>query len=160
MVPTPIFGISYAAQFWMEIVQTNFVSFSKHPTAKEAFNMCSSLWHVVDWITKDTNINKSGKSISDIRQILESQCHSLSLMHDITTLSKHASLTRQRGNISSINVEILGATFHFGPGGPISEHPANYKLVFDDGSTSYLQEEIVKCMQFWENFFKQQTTFS
>lgn len=159
MVQTPIFGISYAAQFFMEIVQTNFVSFSNHPTAKEAFNMCSSLWHLIDWITQDTTINKSGKSITEIRQILEPKCPSLSLMHDITTLSKHASLSRPRGNIVSTDAEFLGAIFHFGPSGPISEHPAKYKLTFDDGSTCYLHDEILKCMQFWEGFLKQQPTF-
>ena len=159
MASISVLGIQYAAQFWMEVVQPNYVSYSKHPTAKEAFNMCSSLWHLVDWITQDTNINTSAKSLSDIRQIVEPQCPSLSLMHDITTLSKHAVISRPRGNIVCTEAELLGATFHFGPGGPISEHPANYKLTFDDGSTSYLHEEIIKCMQFWESFFNNRTTF-
>ena len=159
MASISILGIQRAAQFWMEVVQPNYVSYSQHPTAKEAFNICSSLWHLIEWVKADTTINISTKSLTAIRQILEPQCPSLKIIGDITNLSKHVILTKpQMTDLTSGDAELLGATFHFGPSGLISEHPANYKLIFADGSIHYLHEEVIKCMKFWESFFKQQTT--
>lgn len=154
--PPPVLGIQFAAQFWMEVVQPNGIQFRSNPTptAREAFNLCSSLWHMIDWVTVDPRTNPDGKHISEVRKELEATCPALSVLHDITTLSKHASLSKPRGPVASSEAVLVGATFYFGPGGPVSEHPAEYVVTLENGKQFKLSDLLAEAFAFWEDYFR------
>ena len=48
---------------------------------------------------------------------------------------------------------MLGATFYFGPGGPVSEHPAEYIVILDGGEQRPLNELFEEALRFWEGYF-------
>jgi hypothetical protein len=75
-------------------------------------------------------------------------------MHDITTLYKHARMTRPQGNVMATDVEMLGATFYFGPGGPVSEHPAEYVVTLEGGEQRPLNELFDEALKFWDSYFR------
>lgn len=152
----PVLGIESAPQFWMEIVQPNFLRFHSDPTAREAFNLCSSLWHLIDWIEKDERTNPTRSSIYDLRKQFEGQCPALSILHDITTVSKHGELSKPRGPVASTKASIQGVNFYFSALGPVSEHQATYTVHLESGEEILLNELITSAYQFWEAFFKSQ----
>lgn len=152
-IPT-VLGIESAAQFWMEIVQPNFLRFQSDPTAREAFNLCSSLWHIIDWIEKDWRTNTEKLSLHELRTQFESSCPALSALHDITTVSKHGSLSKSRGNVIFSTAEIQGVNFYFSKLGPVSEHPAAYTVHFENGETLSLHDLIATAYTFWDSYFK------
>lgn len=150
----PVLGIESAAQFWMEIVQPNFLRFHNDPTAREAFNLCSSLWHLIDWVVKDDRTNPTSSSIYDLRKQFESQCPALSILHDVTTVSKHGELSKPRGTVKSTTASIQGVNFYFGAIGPVSEHPATYTVQLESGEEISLIVLVTAAYQFWEAFFQ------
>lgn len=151
----PVLGIESAAQFWMEIVQPNFLRFHSDPTAREAFNLCSSLWHLIDWVEKDWRTNPNSLSLYELRTQFESICPALSAIHDITTVSKHGSISKVRGGVSSSTAEIQGVNFYFSEFGPVSEHPATYTVHLENGENLSLHALIAVAYQFWDSFFRQ-----
>lgn len=150
----PVLGIESAAQFWMEIVQPNFLRFHSDPTAREAFNLCSSLWHLIDWVEKDGRTNPSNLTLHELRIQFEHSCPALSAIHDITTVSKHAAISKTRGSVRSSTAEVRGVNFYFSKLGPVSEHPAAYTVHLENGEKLSLHELIAAAYNFWDVFFK------
>ena len=151
---TPILGIESAAQYWMEIVQPNFLRFNSEPTAREAFNLCSSLWHLIDWVEKDFRTNPNRLSLGDLRNQFEIKCSALSALHDIATNSKHGGVSRPRSSIVSTKAIIDSVNFYFGSSGSISEHSANYIIELSNGDQVMLHKLVEGAYLFWSNYFK------
>ena len=128
-----VLRIESPAQYWQEVVLPNALHYRQHPTAREAFNLAASLWHLIGWIFEDPRLNPQRQQKSDLQATLRQQCPALGVMHDITTLYKHARMTKPQGKVAATDVEMLGATFYFGPGGPVSEHPAEYVVTLEGG---------------------------
>jgi hypothetical protein len=149
-----ILGIESPAQYWQEVVLPNALHYRQHPTAREAFNLAASLWHLIDWIFEDPRLNPQRQQKSDLQATLRQQCPALGVMHDITTLYKHARMTRPQGNVMATDVEMLGATFYFGPGGPVSEHPAEYVVTLEGGEQRPLNELFDEALKFWDSYFR------
>ena len=148
-----VLGIGSAAQYWMEIVLPNAVRFRTHPAALEAFNICSSIWHQIDWIANDPSTNPTSETLTALRVKFEAECPSLSVFHDITTLSKHKVISRPRAGLVETKVEFLGATFHFGGEEPLSEHPSKYTVVLESGDEIDLGELVEAALRYWRAFF-------
>lgn len=155
---TPVFGIFSAYQFWDEVVRPTWIVFNQHPAPKEAFNVTLGLWHLLDWVTADPTVNPSVRSLYDVRKAITPLCPALDVLHDIITLGKHQVLSRPRGMVASTDVNLLGATLHFGPGGPVSEHPAEYKITLVDGHEFEFKALLAEAMTFWDQFFRQGQT--
>lgn len=149
-----VLGIESPAQYWQEVVLPNALHYRQHPTAREAFNLAASLWHLIDWIFEDPRLNPQRQQKSDLQATLRQQCPALGVMHDITTLYKHARMTRPQGNVMATDVEMLGATFYFGPGGPVSEHPAEYVVTLEGGEQRLLNKLFDEALKFWDSYFR------
>ena len=149
-----VLGIESPAQYWQEVVLPNALHYRQHPTAREAFNLAASLWHLIDWIFEDRRLNPQYQQKSDLQATLRQQCPALGGMHDITTLYKHARMTKPRGKVAATDVEMLGATFYFGPGGPVSEHPAEYIVTLEGGEQRPLSELFEEALRFWDGYFR------
>lgn len=106
---TSVLGIESPAQYWQEVVLPNALHYRQHPTAREAFNLAASLWHLIDWIFEDPRLNPQCQQKSDLQATLRQQCPALGVMHDITTLYKHARMTKPQGKVAATDVEMLGA---------------------------------------------------
>ena len=89
-----VLGIESPAQYWQEVVVPNALHYRQHPTAREAFNLAASLWHLIDWVFEDPRLNPQCQQKSDLQATLRQQCPALGVMHDITTLYKHARITK------------------------------------------------------------------
>jgi hypothetical protein len=150
----PVLGIESAAQFWMEIAQPNFLRFHNDPTAREAFNLCSSLWHLIDWVQIDHRTNPQNLSLRELRKQFETECTALSALHDITTVSKHGTIEKPRGIVSSSKANIQGVNFYFSSLGPVSEHPASYTIQLANGQEVLLHELLASAYSFWDKFFR------
>ena len=61
-----VLGIESPAQYWQEVVRPNALHYRQHPTAREAFNLAASLWHLVDWIFEDPRLNPQCQQKSDL----------------------------------------------------------------------------------------------
>ena len=105
----------------------NALHYRQHPTAREAFNLAASLWHLIDWIFEDPRLNPQRQQKSALQATLHQQCPALGVMHDITTLYKHARITKPQGKVAATDVEMLGATFYFGPGGPVRARRSGFR---------------------------------
>ena len=151
---TEVLGIISAGHFWQEVVRPNALHYRQHPTAREAFNLAASLWHLIDWIFEDPRLNPQCQQKSDLQATLRQQCPALGVMHDITTLYKHARITKPQGKVAATDVEMLGATFYFGPGGPVSEHPAEYIVTLEGGEQRPLNELFEEALRFWDGYFR------
>lgn len=154
MAADGVLGVSYPAQYWQEVVLPNALHYRQHPTAREAFNLAASLWHLIDWIFEDPRLNPQRQQKSDLQATLRQQCPALGVMHDITTLYKHARITKPQGKVAATDVEMLGATFYFGPGGPVSEHPAEYVVTLEGGEQRPLNELFEEALRFWDGYFR------
>lgn len=151
-----VFGIETPYQFWDEVAAPSYVAFANHPAAKEAFATCLCLWHIIDWIEHDADLNPSKLNIGEIRNRVELACPALSVLHDLITLGKHAGITDRRGHVTGTTQEILGATFSCGPLGWRSDHPADYKIQLADGSEHALDHLFRSATAFWHDFFSTQ----
>ncbi|MEK7681912.1 MAG: hypothetical protein AAB369_03700, partial [Chloroflexota bacterium] len=56
--------------------------------------------------------------------------------------------------VAATDVEMLGATFYFGPGGPVSEHPAEYTVSLEGGEQRPLNELFEEALRFWDGYFR------
>lgn len=149
-----VLGIESPGQYWQEVVLPNVLHYRQHPTAREAFNLAASLWHLIDWVFEDPRLNLQHQQKSDLQVAFRQQCAALGVMHDITTLYKHARMTKPQGKVASTDVEMLGATFYFGPGGPVSEHPAEYVVTLEGGEQRPLNELFDEALRFWDSYFR------
>ena len=152
-----VLGIESPAQYWQEVVRPNALHYRQHPTAREAFNLAASLWHLIDWAFEDQRLksrNLDKKDLQALQATFRQQCPALGVMHDITTLYKHARVSAPLGKVATMNVEMLGATFYFGPGGPVSEHPAEYIVTLEGGEQRPLNELFEEALRFWDGYFR------
>ena len=152
-----VLGIESPAQYWQEVVLPNALNYRQHPTAREAFNLASSLWHLIDWAFEDQRLKSprlDKKDLQALQATFRQQCPALGVMHDITTLYKHARVSAPLGKVATMNVEMLGATFYFGPGGPVSEHPAEYIVTLEGGEQRPLNELFDEALRFWDGYFR------
>jgi hypothetical protein len=149
-----VLGIESPAQYWQEVVLPNALHYRQHPTAREAFNLAASLWHLIDWIFEDPRLNPQRQQKSDLQATLRQQCPALGVMHDITTLYKHARMTKPQGKVAATDMEMLGATFYFGPGGPVSEHPAENVVTLEVGEQRLLSKLFDEALKFWDSYFR------
>jgi hypothetical protein len=72
-----VLGVSSPAQYWQEVVLPNALHYRQHPTAREAFNLAASLWHLIDWIFEDRRLNPQYQQKSDLQATLRQQCPAL-----------------------------------------------------------------------------------
>lgn len=154
MASEGVLGVSNPAQYWQEVVLPNALHYRQHPTAREAFNLAASLWHLIDWVFEAPSLNSPHQEKKNLQATLRQQCPALGVMHDITTLYKHARMTKPQGNVTATDVEMLGATLYFGPGGPVSEHPAEYIVALEGGEQRPLNELFEEALRFWEGYFR------
>lgn len=149
-----VLGIESPAQYWQEVVFPNALHYRQHPTAREAFNLAASLWHLIDWVFEDPRLNSPHQERKALQATFRQRCPALGVMHDVTTLYKHARMTKPQGNVAATGVEMLGATFYFGPGGPVSEHPAGYVVTLEGGEQHPLNELFNDALRFWDSYFR------
>ena len=154
MIFEGVLGISSPGQYWQEVVLPNVLNYRQHPTAREAFNLAASLWHLIDWVFEDPRLNPQRQQKKDLQASFRQQCQALGVMHDITTLYKHARMTAPQGKVAATEVDMLGATFYFGPGGPISEHPAEYTITLEGGGQRPLNALFDEALKFWDGYFR------
>jgi len=62
-------------------------------------------------------------------------------------------MTMPQGEVAPTDVKRLGATFYFGPGGPVSEHPAEYVVTLEEGEQRLLDELFDEALKFWDSCF-------
>jgi hypothetical protein len=147
-------GVLNSYNYWDELAFPNWIAFTKNPSARNAFNLAYTLWHVLDWISLDRRHGFSGASMQDIRDFFEGDFPMLGVIHDVATLGKHARVTRPRGGVVGITASITGAVVYFGPSGPRSEHPSEFTVKFNDGSTSSLFEVFQGAVEYWDKYFR------
>lgn len=149
-----VLGVLNASNYWDELAFPNWISFTENMSARNAFNLAYSLWHILDWISLDKRHGFSGTSLGDIRGVFEKEFPLLGVVHDVATLGKHATVSRPRGGVIGITASITGAVLYFGPGGPRSEHPSDFTVTFSDGSTMPLLEIFKGAVEYWDRYFK------
>lgn len=147
-----ILGIEGYVQFWQEIVLPNWMNYQKHPTAREAFNLAGSLWHLTDWITEYRYPNHSRADVSGEQDAFELMCPQLGAMHDIVTAYKHAKVSTPRGKVTNTHSDLQGATFYFGPNILVSEHLADFRVVLEDGCEYDLNQLFEAVVAFWDQY--------
>lgn len=149
-----ILGIEGYEQFWQEIVLPNWINYQKHPTAREAFNLAGSLWHLIDWIAEYNYPKHSRSQVGREQDSFVAMCPPLGAMHDIVTAYKHAKVSNPRGKVISTHTELQGATFYFGPNIIASEHPAEFNIVLEDGCEYDLNQLFQAVLAFWDQYIK------
>jgi hypothetical protein len=150
----PKLGIVNSYNYWDEIVKLNWVSYTQSSTARQAFNLASSLWHVIEWIRQDERHPSYGPQLKDVQDHFLSGCPDLAVMHDVATSGKHYTVSKPKSAMDTIGGEMDGAVLVFGPGGPMSEHTAEFIVTMDDGSERPLREIFGRCMEYWDAYFK------
>lgn len=172
---TNILGIGSPAHYWQEIIQPNRINFLKTPTAREAYNYCSSLWHVIDWLKEDLKYNPNNLAMENFRSTFLNQCPSLGVMHDIVTLAKHQKMSRSKGGLKSCTPNYEEAIFYAKTKTPVpkgmppnlpqlilsgeieelvSEHPSSYTIILENGVETTLHEQANISYEFWAKYFK------
>ncbi|MFC7513577.1 hypothetical protein ACFQUU_01020 [Herbaspirillum sp. GCM10030257] len=148
------FGIVNAYNYWIEVIQPNWVNFENTPTPRTAFNLATSLWSVMDWIRHDPVHGMQQLKIEEIRQHFQGKCPALGIVHDLGTHGKHYTVRAPRGAASVDAGELTGAVFCFStPYGPISEQTADFAVVLDEGEQVSLHEIFRQAMNFWHSYF-------
>ena len=147
-------GVLNAYNYWDELAYPNWISFTQNPSARNAFNLAYTLWHLLDWINLDKRHGFSGKPIQDVRDFFEGDFPMLGVIHDVATLGKHAKMTRPRGGVAGITASFTGVVMYLGPGGPRSEHPSEFTVTFNDGSSISLFEVFKVAVDYWDKYFK------
>lgn len=147
-----VLGIGGAVHYWLEVVQLNWVDFSQRPTPRTAFNLATSLWHLIEWVAADPTTNCGSNDARKLQDHLVAQCPALGVMHDIATGFKHWRVSTPRGGVEDSHLELLGATLVFGAGGPMSENAAQFTVNLSDGQDVPLQPLFVAALQFWQQY--------
>lgn len=91
---TPQLGIVNSYNYWLEVIQPNWLNFSQRPSARKAFNLAASLWHVIEWIVQDKRHEHFGCSLKAVREYFIENCPDLAAMHDIATKGKHYTVSK------------------------------------------------------------------
>lgn len=150
----PTLGIVNAHNYWLEVLMPNWCVFAAHPSAKNAFNLAASLWHVLEWIEKDAVHGFGGKTKSDIRHHFMSQCPNLGIMHDIVTMSKHITVGTPKGGFSSVAGEPYQLMLHKGREGMFPESASDFVIHMQDGSEARLLDAFKVVVDYWTEYFK------
>ena len=150
------FGIVNAYNYWIEIIQPNWINYENAPTPRTALNLASSLWSVIDWIKHDPVHGMQDLEPEKIRKHFQEKCMALGIAHDLGTHGKHYTISRPRGAATVANNEPTGTIFCFNtPFGPVSEHTADFSVVLEGGTQLPLNQNIREVMDFWHSYFSQ-----
>lgn len=150
----PTLGIVNAYNYWLEVLMPNWCVFTSHTSAKNAFNLAASLWHVLEWIEKDERHGFIGKSKTDIRNHFISACPNLGIMHDIVTMSKHITVSSPKGGFSSVTGEPHQLILHSGPAGMFPESGSDFVIQMKDGAEIRLLDAFKVVVDYWTEYFK------
>lgn len=134
-------------------MQPNWLAYQAHPTAREAFNLAGSLWHLTEWITETYHPNASSGLVRDKQDDFRQMCPALGVMRDIVTAYKHARVKHRVSKATDTEFELQGATLYFGQNLIASEHLANFTVIFEDGSAYTLNQLFVEVITFWNGYF-------
>ncbi|GAI99480.1 unnamed protein product, partial [marine sediment metagenome] len=105
---------------------------------------------LVDWVFGEYEEGKGYFSnLSEFKKNMKEKCKSLAFMQDITNGTKHRSITRYTPTIKDTQRH-KGA---FSSGFSKAFDVSCLKLIFDDGTAVYFDEEIDKVRTFWEDYF-------
>jgi len=150
------FGIANAYNYWIEIIQPNWIIYGNTPTPRSAFNLAISLWSVIDWIRNDPTRGIQQLHKKEFENEFQRQCPALSIVHDLCTHGKHYTVSSPRGDATVTTNELTGAIFCFTtPFGPVSEQTANFDIVLASGERRPLDQIFREAMDFWYTYFSQ-----
>lgn len=148
------FGIINAYNYWIEVIQPNWITFENAPTPRTAFNLANSLWSIIEWIKHDSNHNLQNLTNEEIRKFFTTKCPELSIAHDLCSHGKHYTVSKPRTDNSLKSDLLTGAIFCFNtPFGPISEHTVDFWIVNEDGEEIQLHKVFAEIMNFWNLYF-------
>lgn len=150
------FGIVNAYNYWIEVIQPNWINFENSPTPRTAFNLANSLWSVMDWIKHDPVHGMQHLTKEEIRKQFQEKCPALGIVHDLGTHGKHYTVSAPRGAATVATNELTGAIFCFNtPFGPVSEQTADFTVVLDGGVQVSLNQIFREAMDYWHGYFSQ-----
>ncbi len=150
----PQFGIVNAYNYWIEVIQPNWIDYENASTPRKAFNLASSLWSVIEWIQHDIAHGLQHLSPEQIRSHFQEKCQALKIVHDLGTHGKHYTVSRPRSEASVSGSEMTGAIFCFStPYGPVSEQTADFFVSGKSGEEVPLSAIFRETMNFWHCYF-------
>ena len=150
------FGIVNAYNYWIEVIQPNWINFENAPTPRTAFNLASSLWNVIEWIKHDPAHGMQDLKLKEIQSYFQGKCAALGVVHDLGTHGKHYTVSRPRGNATTTDNELTGMIICFNtPFGPVSEQTAVFSVVLEGGTEFPLNQLFREVMDFWHSYFSQ-----
>jgi hypothetical protein len=150
------FGIVNAYNYWIEVIQPNWINFENAPTPRTAFNLAGSLWNVIEWIKHDPVHGMQDINLKEIQSLFQERCAALGIVHDLGTHGKHYTVSKPRGNATVVDNELTGAIICFNtPFGPVSEQTAVFSVVLEGGAEISLNQLFREIMNFWHGYFSQ-----
>lgn len=151
-----VLGIQNAFHYWQEIVQPNAIEYGRTRSARSAFNLATSLWHLQEWVVVQMNPDVSKKELesekSKLMQALLQQCPELGVLHDIATASKHGMVSRPKGDVAASSAEITAVHFCFAESQPVTEHAAEMLIELKDGSVKKLEQVLGAAFNYWNHY--------
>jgi hypothetical protein len=149
------FGIVNAYNYWIEIIQPNWVTYLNSATSRTAFNLANSLWSVIEWIKNDPRHDLGHLGTKAIQNLFQEKCNVLGVVHDLATHGKHYTVTRPRSGETVNSKKLTGAVFCFNaPYGPMSEQTVDFMVVLENGEECPLKDIFKEAMDFWDVYFK------
>lgn len=149
-------GIVNAYNYWIEVIQPNWINFENTPTPRTAFNLANSLWSVIEWINHDPAHGMPHLKPREIQNQFQEKCPVLGIIHDLITHGKHYTVSTPRGAATIIPRELTGAIFCFNtPFGPVSEQTVDFSVVLDGGAEISLDQVFRTAMDYWHSYFSQ-----
>lgn len=151
-----VLGIQNAHHYWQEVVQPNAIEYRRTRSARSAFNLATSLWHLQEWVVVQMNPDASKKALesekSKLMQALLQQCPELGVLHDIATASKHAMVSSPKGDVAASSAEITAVHLSFAGSQPVTEHEAEMLIELKDGSVKKLEQVLGTAFNYWNHY--------
>jgi hypothetical protein len=149
-----VLGIQNAAHYWQEVVHPNILEYKKYKSPRVAFNLATSLWHLQEWVVVQMNPNSDSNHLkaakAKFRDQLIEECPSLGILHDITTVNKHAIVSKPLGVVVSTSFETREVHFSFLGNQPVTEHGSDFSVTLADGTVKNLDQIFSEAISYWD----------
>ena len=143
------FGLNSVAEFWDRLIVPDVRTFIQEPSARAAFEVALSLWHLHDWVWHERHPDEEnhGSRFNAYRTWLLIACPELGWLRDVADAGKHRGFGRNRvvdGAGPHSVIGSAGTLIGVSIGGRVG-----YFLVINDGSHQDLAAVLQVAVEFW-----------
>jgi hypothetical protein len=150
------FDIKNSIDLYQEFLQA-YEEYQQNLQSSGKAVVCAILaWHVIEWIYGEYSeeLQRNNKK-KDFQQSIKDQCPSFAYIQDIANGSKHNGITMYEPSVKNTENHSGAFSLSFSPRSfsRRSFNISGLKMVLDDGTEVFFDEEIAKAKEFLASYF-------